>query len=243
MDGRKWFRNFSDTIENCKFTIMRKLIVLLSLIVFGGMLSAIGQVISDEEVIELLNGHVLQLDNLTNSNLSFIRQVGDENTAISIQEQEGIVSNLVMMNQDGIGNTGYIEQTGSGLETLLWQYYFTNEANLWSVGKNIRTSVKQDGDGNIINSYIENDGVNSRSATLLQAGNQNRIDLSLTGDGFGNNPVEQTVIINQYGNRHEVKAFMEPFSEPIEINQYPGVGGEGMKVDVSTSTFNFPMKK
>jgi hypothetical protein len=222
---------------------MKKLIVLLSLIVFGRMFPAIGQVISDEEVIELLNGHVLQMDNLPNSNLSFIRQVGDENTAISIQKQEGMVSNLVMVNQDGMGNTGYIEQTGSELETWLWQYNFTNEANLWSVGKKILTSVKQDGEGNLINSYIENDGVNLRSATLLQEGNQNRIDLSLKGDGFSNNPIEQTVIINQYGNRHEVKAFMEPFSEPIEINQYPGTGGEGMKVDISTSTYNFPMKK
>lgn len=222
---------------------MKKLIVLLSLIVFGGMFPAIGQVISDEEVIELLNGHVLQLDNLTNSNLSFIRQVGDENTAISIQEQQGSASNHVLVNQNGTGNRGYIEQPGSGLETYLWQYNANNEANLWSVGENIHTSVKQDGEGNVINSYIENTGLVLRSAALLQEGNDNRIDLSLKGDGFGGNAAEQTVVINQNGNQHEVKAFMEPFSAPLEINQTPGVNGEGMKIDVSTSTFSFPMKR
>ena len=222
---------------------MKKMIALFSIIIFVGMYPAIGQVISEEEVIELLNGHVLNLDNQSSSNLSFIRQVGDKNTAVSIQGQEGVVSNLVMMNQDGIENKSYIEQNGSEIKTYLWQYNSANEANLWSLGQNIQTSVKQNGEGNIVNSYIENYGVNLRSATLFQEGNQNRIDLSLKGNGFGNNLVEQTVIINQFGNQHEVQAFMEPFSAPIEINQYPGIGGEGMKVNVSTSTFNFPMKK
>ncbi len=222
---------------------MKKMIALFSIIIFVGMYPAIGQVISEEEVIELLNGHVLNLDNKSSSNLSFIRQVGDKNTAVSIQGQEGVVSNLVMMNQDGIENKSYIEQNGAEIKTYLWQYNSANEANLWSLGQNIQTSVKQNGEGNIVNSYIENYGVNLRSATLFQEGNQNRIDLSLKGNGFGNNLVEQTVIINQFGNQHEVQAFMEPFSAPIEINQYPGIGGEGMKVNVSTSTFNFPMKK
>ena len=105
------------------------------------------------------------------------------------------------------------------------------------------TSVKQNGERNLVNSFIENYGVSLRSAMLLQEGNQNRIDLSLKGDGFSNNRTEQTVIINQYGNQNEVQAFMEPFSAPIEINQYPGFRGEGMKVNISTSTFNFPMKR
>lgn len=222
---------------------MKKFIVLISLIIFAGMLPIIGQVISDEEVVELLNGHILLLDTPPNNNLSFVRQVGDENTATSIQGQEGVLSNLVMINQDGIRNSSYIKQTGSEIKTYLWQYNLDNEANLWSIGKNILTSVKQQGEGNIINSYIENDGGNQRSATLLQRGNQNRIDLSLIGNEFENNPIEQTAIINQFGNQHEVKAFIEPFTAPLEINQYSGMGGVGMKVEVSTSTFNFPMKK
>lgn len=225
---------------------MKKIIVLFLLTIFVGMFPtvAIGQVISDEEVVEILNGHALQLNNLANNNLSFIQQVGNENTATFIQKYEGIVPNLVtMMIQNGIRNVGYIEQTGSELKTDLRQYNSNNEANLWSVGQNIHTLVKQDGDGNIINSYIENDGINLRSASLLQEGNDNRIDLSLKGDGFGNNPIEQTVIINQFGNHHEVIAIMRPFSVPLEIKQTPGTNGEGMKIDVSTSTFNFPMKR
>ena len=224
---------------------MKKITLLLLLITFAGMFPAItiGQVISEEEIIELINGQVLQLDNLPNSNLSFIRQIGAENTATSIQEKEGMVANLAIINQDGIRNTGYIEQTGSELKTYLGQYNLNNEANLWSVGGNIRTTVKQDGEGNIINSYIENDRLNLRTAMLLQEGNDNIIDLSLKGDGFGSSLAEQAVIINQFGNQHEVKALMNPFSSPFEINQYPGIGGEGMKVNISTSTFNFPMKK
>lgn len=222
---------------------MKKIITLLSLIILVGMLPITGQDISEAEVVELINGNILQLGNQTNSNLSFIRQVGDENRSISIQEQEGVVPNLLMMNQEGIRNSSYIEQTGLEIQTYLWQYNLANEANVWSVGKNIMTSVKQNGERNLVNSFIENYGVSLRSAMLLQEGNQNRIDLSLKGDGFSNNRTEQTVIINQYGNQNEVQAFMEPFSAPIEINQYPGFRGEGMKVNISTSTFNFPMKR
>ena len=222
---------------------MKKIITLLSLIILVGMLPITGQDISEAEVVELINGNILQLGNQTNSNLSFIRQVGDENRSISIQEQEGVVPNLLMMNQEGIRNSSYIEQTGLEIQTYLWQYNLANEANVWSAGKNIMTSVKQNGERNLVNSFIENYGVSLRSAMLLQEGNQNRIDLSLKGDGFSNNRTEQTVIINQYGNQNEVQAFMEPFSAPIEINQYPGFRGEGMKVNISTSTFNFPMKR
>ena len=215
---------------------MKKFIVLVLLIVFARAIPIIGQVVSEEEVVELLNGHILQLDNQTNKNLSFVRQVGIKNSAVSIQEQGGIVSNLVMMNQDGIANAGYIEHSGSELTTHLWQYNIGNEANLWLVGKNILTSVKQNGERNVVNSYIENDGVNKRSATFLQEGNYNRIDFSLRAS----HPMEQVAIINQYGNQHQVEAHMEPSSAPVTIDQY---GAEGMKVNVSTSAFNFPMKR
>lgn len=215
---------------------MKKFIVLVLLIVYVGALPIIGQVVTEEEVVELLNGHILQLDNQTNKNLSFIRQVGSKNSAISIQEQGGIISNLVMMNQDGIANAGYIEHSGSELTTHLWQYNIGNEANLWLIGKNISTSVKQNGEKNVVNSFIENDGVNKRLATFLQEGNQNKIDFSL----IGSHPIEQVAIINQYGNQHQVDAHMEPLSVPLIINQQ---GAEGMKVNVSTSAFNFPMKK
>lgn len=211
---------------------MNKLIALFLLIVFVGMFPAIGQVISDEEVIELLNGDPIIKDFVVMSQI--------QEDIATINPQSGL---SVQILQNGNRNSGIIEQIGSGLNTYLLQDGSFNESNLWSEGNNIHTQIKQNGDGNIINSYIENDGVDLRSATLLQKGNQNRIDLSLIGNGFDNNPVAQTVIINQFGSQHEVKAFMEPFSAPVEITQYPGIGGEGMKVNISTSTFNFPMKK
>ena len=213
------------------------------LVFLGSLFAVSAQVITKQELNELLNSRDIQMDNPIIQNLTVIRQVQDENQINSIQEQQGSASNHVLVNQNGTGNRGYIEQTGSGLETYLWQYNANNEANLWSVGENIHTSVKQDGEGNVINSYIENTGLVLRSAALVQEGNDNRIDLSLKGDGFGANAAEQTVVINQKGNQHEVKAFMEPFSAPLEINQTPGVNGEGMKIDVSTSTFSFPMKR
>jgi hypothetical protein len=222
---------------------MRKLIAYTLLLIFGGIFTARGQVITDKEVSEQLDEYFLQMDKMNNKNLSFIHQVGSENEISAIQEQEGIITNIVTIKQDGTGNAGYMEQTGSELETHLWQYGLSNEANLWSVGNNINTHVKQDGEWNIINSYIENDGLNPRSAMLLQEGNRNKINLALLGDGFGSSNIAQEVIINQFGNEHEVKAFVEPFSSPVEINQYPGPGGEGMKIDISTSDFNFPMKK
>jgi hypothetical protein len=222
---------------------MRKLIAYTLLLIFGGIFTARGQVITDKEVSEQLDEYFLQMDKMNNKNLSFIHQVGSENEISAIQEQEGIITNIVTIKQDGTGNAGYMEQTGSELETHLWQYGLSNEANLWSVGNNINTNVKQDGEWNIINSYIENDGLNTRSAMLLQEGNGNKINLALLGDGFGSSNIAQEVIINQFGNEHEVKAFVEPFSSPVEINQYPGPGGEGMKIDISTSDFNFPMKK
>ena len=225
-----------------KLKRMRKL--LATTLVFAGSLLAVsGQVITEQEIDELLNSRDIQIDNPIIQNLAIIRQIQDENQIISFQEQQGSAANHVLVNQDGFGNSGYIEQTGSGLETQLWQYNSGNKANLWSVGENIRTLVKQDGVGNLINSYIENTGYVLRSATLLQEGNDNRIDLSLRGDGFGNTPAEQTAVINQFGNGHMAKANIDPYSAPIEIIQTPGVNGEGMKIDISTSTFSFPMKK
>ncbi|NLO02655.1 MAG: hypothetical protein GX126_10110 [Bacteroidales bacterium] len=213
------------------------------LVFLGNLLAVTGQVITEQEMNELLNSRKIQIDNPIIQNQAIIRQVQDENKIITIQEQQGNASNHVFINQDGTENLGYIGQSGSELETRLWQYNSNNEANLWLSGDYIQTSVKQQGDGNVINSYIENTGIVLRSASLLQEGNNNRIDLSLKGDGFGTNADGQTAVISQYGNQHEVMAIMEPFIYPLEINQTPGINGAGMKISISTSTFDFPMKK
>jgi hypothetical protein len=214
------------------------------LVFLGSLFAVSAQVITEQELNELLNSREIQMDNPIIQNLTVIRQVQDENQIISIQEQQGSASNHVLVNQNGTGNRGYIEQTGSGLETYLWQYNANNEANLWSVGENIHTSVKQDGDGNGINSYIKNYNLDQRSAMLLQEGNNNRIDLAIYGDDApATGLTSQEFKITQQGNNHVVEAFMENDFRSMEINQNSGVDGDGMSIKVTQSYFNFPMKK
>ncbi len=202
------------------------------------------QVITEEEMHNLLNSQEIQVDNPIISNFLMVRQISDGNEVVAWQSNPAGMQNTLLVNQDGTGNKAYVEQNGSGLKTHLWQYSSSNEANLWSEGNNILTEVKQQGGvNNVINGYIENKGNVVRSASMLQEGNDNRIDFSLRGDGFGADALEQSMVINQLGNGHEVDAHMEPFSESLQIDQSPGVNGEGMKVNVSTSAFSFPMKR
>jgi hypothetical protein len=220
-----------------------KKIFIATIFFLGWALSLYGQLATDEEIIDLLNYPIIQLDNPVIRNHSVISQVQEKNNLFISQEQKGTVSNIVFVSQHGFQNISLINQSGTSLETLLWQVDSNNEANLWSNGKEIKVIVKQSGDGNQINSYIENHGPQTRLAEFTQEGNFNKINLSLRGDGFTNSAPEQRMEINQYGNSHELNAFMEPFSAPLEINQTPGVNGEGMKIDVSTSTFSFPLRK
>jgi hypothetical protein len=194
------------------------------------------------EIFEIFSvNHDFFINQSLKNSLS-LNRVQDRNHIVTFQEQQKISTNILGVFQEGSQNSIYIDQSGSFLETRFLQYKSNNEANLWSVGEKIKVAVKQDGDGNKINSYIENSRNVFRSASLLQEGNFNKIELSLIGDGFTDHTIEQTIIINQYGNQHEVKAFMEPFYNPLEITQTPGTNGEGMKIDVSTSTFSFPTK-
>ena len=201
------------------------------------------QVISDEEMQDLLNNRVIQVDNPIISNFLLIRQIDQANSFTAIQNQQGSLQNNILVNQDGAGNTGYLEQTGSGLETYLWQYQSSNMASLWSEGENVKVEVKQDGSENTINSFIENYYLVSRSAYLVQKGNNNRIDLALFGDEVPSVADAQEVQISQTGNNHSVEAILENSFAPINITQTAGVNGEGMQVNISNSAFSFPMKK
>lgn len=212
----------------------------LQLFVFGIFIALAlnaQQIISDEEMHDLLNSEVIQVDNPIISNFSLIRQIDRDNTFTAIQNQQGSLQNNILVNQNGTGNSGYIEQAGSGLETKLWQYKSSNEANLWSEGENVKVEVKQDGNDNSINSFIENYFLVSRSAFLLQQGNNNRIELALFGDGIPSVSDAQQVQISQTGNDHSVDAVLEDSFAPISITQTPGVNGEGMQLNISNSTF------
>jgi len=97
--------------------------------------------------------------------------------------------------------------------------------------------VKQDGNDNTINSFIENYSLVSRSAYLLQQGNNNRIQLALFGDGIPQSNDAQQVQITQTGNDHSVDAILENSFAPITITQTPGVNGEGMQLNISNSAW------
>ena len=198
------------------------------------------ELISNEEMQDLLESTVIQLENPVISNFSVIRQIDEANDFKATQNQQGNLQNGILVNQNGTGNSGLIEQNGSGLETKLWQYKTSNEANLWSEGDNISVEVKQDGIDNSINSFIENYFLVSRSAYLLQQGNNNRIELALFGDAVPSVNDAQQVQITQTGNDHSVEAMLENSFAPISITQTPGVNGEGMQVNISNSAFSFP---
>ena len=215
-------------------------LLFLFLFAFSGLYAQ--QVISDEEMQDLLNSSEIQIENPIITNFSLIRQVDQANSFTAIQNRQGNLQNNILVNQNGTDNSGYINQTGSGLETKLWQYKSSNEASLWSEGENIRVEVKQDGDGNSINSFIENYFLVSRSAYLLQQGNNNRIELALFGDAVPSLSDAQQVEISQTGNDNSVDAMLENTFAPISITQTPGVNGKGMQINISNSVFAFPMK-
>jgi len=142
--------------------------------------------------------------------------------------------NLTVIRQVGNENSSYIEQTGSGLETHLWQSDFSNEANLQSVGNNIQTFVEQTGDENIINSRIENDITTTKSAFAYQIGNYNEIKLDFRS---GNeNPTPDEVILKQHGDGNFADVELSNYDVPgIKIEQTGGA-----KVVVRNSVFNYP---
>jgi|SRR5690554_6065620 len=194
------------------------------------------------DIEEVLNGYVSNVNSLLYSNLLFMKQYGNDNHLISVQEQTGFLQNKQIVLQDGTKNYTSSKQSGTQINTLIEQYNSNNKADIISKGENIHVRARQNGNYNKINSYIENDGSSKRSADLLQAGDGNHINLDLRGDGFGSSTEEQWVKITQQGNGHEAIAIKNPFSASFEIEQMPGAGGAGMKVEVSTSDFYFPMK-
>lgn len=221
---------------------LNKWLVILLIFCSGTFLSVNAQ--NNVDLDELLNGHVHKVDELLYSNLTFIQQTGDENQVKAIQEQEGILSNFVEVEQLNRGNSAYIDQKGSGHGAMLIQKGIGNEANLWSEGNLTVAKAIQFGDGNLINSYINNRNSLPKGALLVQEGNNNRIDFALLGNNDNlDESLTQAVSIRQTGNELEVNAVFESVETPVYIEQKSGPGGGGMKVDVSTSDFYFPMKR
>ena len=117
-----------------------------------------------------------------------------------------------------------------------------NEANIWSVGDYTATIAKQTGTGNTINSYISNEGFLPKVALLQQEGNNNVIDFALLGNGCLWDSWPKGAYVKQTGNDLGISAIFDSYQSPVYIEQQSGANG-GMNVNVSTTTFSFPMKK
>ncbi|MCH7414659.1 hypothetical protein MM213_14255 [Belliella sp. R4-6] len=193
------------------------------------------------ELKELLNSQNLNIEN--ESNVSVIKQVGNQNESRIIQDLNSNQSNISGINQNGSLNYGYVEQTGYSLRSFINQSGNRNQSNLWSKGDQISISVDQQGDKNVVNTYIENAGIMSRTALLSQLGSENIIELVLVGNNISTTLGSQPINISQFGNQNNVTAVMENFGSPIEITQTPGAGGQGMSVNVSNSAFSFPGRR
>ncbi len=217
-----------------KFLTINILILVLCLPLFGQE--------PDVDLDELVNGHIHKVDELLYSNLSFIRQTGNENQVTSYQDQQGQLSNFIEVEQLNQGNKAYIKQSGFGHGTKLKQNGAGNKANIGSDGNLTTTQIVQQGDENIINSYINNQSGTTKGAFLEQYGNSNKIDFAQTGyDGYLDESLSKAAYISQRGSNLEVNAVFDSFN-PIHIEQQSGPGGDGMQVNVSTSDFSFPMR-
>jgi hypothetical protein len=213
------------------------LAVLGITIVFMGR----SQISSEEEIANLTGANIPEMESWQNINQVIIQQIGDNNKIISLQQNSGIYGTQILSSQQGNGNSGYIRQSGDDHKTTLRQTGQNSVANLWQEGNFTDFEAWQTGAENIINSYIKNAGLFEKTAFLLQDGNNNRIDLAI----FGNeNPTAaQSIKITQQGNGFEARALMESYNLPIQITQKAGSGEGQMKINISTSYFNFPMKQ
>ncbi len=179
-----------------------------------------------------------------NVSLASIEQIGSQNESEILQQVEGPGSNEALIMQQGEFNSGYLNQTGSRLNSQLTQAGNSNSASLWLIGQNLSVFTTQNGLLNSINAYVEAESVDGIAAKLSQEGNQNSIDLAIRNSASFNPGFEQNIGISQFGNNHSVTALFEDLGAPvINITQNPGFGGAGMSLNVSTLPgFTFPNK-
>jgi hypothetical protein len=224
-----------------QFGIMKNLIILILLLVSFSNLTLFAQE-PENELEELRNGHLLQIDNFLYSNLAFIQQVGSYNSITTIQEQQGIFSNFINVEQDDGANIGYIEQTGSGHGTFLIQNGCGNKANIWEEGRFTISAIEQCGNDNFINSYISNQSIVINAAILRQNGNNNKIEFaSLDNSGILPGSWPWGTYIEQIGSDLSISAIFDTYNCPVYIKQQSN-GSGGMNITVTHTTFNFPMK-
>lgn len=215
-----------------------KFLTFLFLLISGVSIMVNAQELEREGISNLISSELMSTSGVLSGNEAFIKQIGDQNRSRSVQVGQSMLS----LRQTGDNNYGYFEQIGSQNLINMVQSGFGNESSLWSIGQNITINSSQEGTRNVINAYLENEGIVSRTADLIQVGNGNRIEIALLGNGFVSSGV-QSAEVRQTGNQNTLEAIFDPFMAPISVTQNPGVNGEGMRLNISTSSFNFPLRK
>lgn len=162
--------------------------------------------------------------------------LNESDILLTLQNQN---SNYVFAKQEGEGNLTSISQEGRGHFTELIQVQNNNKANIWSLGKFSVTSVIQDGEGNLLNSYIDNNKNQLKSVLARQYGNENEISVALLNDGSTMRAAE----LIQLGNKNTINLVSDyEWDYPgISVKQQSGSNGQGMTVNLYQSAFSFPM--
>ncbi len=195
----------------------------------------------ESNIDELLNSEDIRLEDPIINDLLLMQQIQTDkevNHLINVG-QSGL--NVSVINQNGRDNQADVRQNGQGHFTRLDQKGNNNKAFLSSSGEHTLQIVKQDGDGNAVESSINNQAV-PNGTMLVQQGNDNSIMLRMDGSEAFKGTFPVAAIINQQGNELRVNATFDRYESPFYINQQSGPSGEGMQLNITTSDFYFPMK-
>lgn len=187
--------------------------------------------IKDIKNIDLINLNIIPANAEAKRNIAVVQQVGNDNQAEILQQYAGSGINVSLLMQNGNNNIGFVQQVGAYLNTTLLQMGNANNANLFSSGKNITQNVQQAGNSNNVKTNFENFGNRVFNADLNQNGNNNTIDISFSGSNLN---IGEQFILNQMGNNQSFTGDISTINSPIQVTQTPGIGGEGMQVNITT---------
>lgn len=189
-------------------------------------------VLTTSETMELIGGHIISFGSAQRDVLQ-IEQIGNNNQLTAIQQLTQSGSYVFQTLQKGDNNMGYTYQSGVGHELILNQNGNNNEANLQSIGSNTKNFVQQEGSYNFVNSFIENTSLESRTATSVQIGDKNSINLQLP-----DNNTNKSLMVLQTGTGNSADLLLNQFDAPsLKVEQTGGA-----TVLITQSDFNFPTK-
>lgn len=221
--------------------MQNKIILLFSLLLVGFFANAQDEeenpgTLTTGETEELLQVNIIDFGSPVINDILKLQQVGDGNKLIAIQQLNDNSTYIFSAKQSGDNNSGFINQNGNNHESLLFQNGNLNIANLWSVGANTQNFVQQEGNANLVNSYIENFNFPSKTATSIQVGDDNEINLALTDVGASNNL--SGIMVLQTGSSNFAELFLDHYNAPyLKIEQTGGA-----KISIKHTDFSFPTK-